>query len=83
MVDYNCQEKGGGYMKNGNPSFKISLKACRANADLTQKEMAKLVGVKADTIKNWERGKSSPKSTQFQKISEICHIPMDFIFLPK
>lgn len=61
---------------------KISLEAARVNAKLTQKELAKILGVSNATIVNWEKGNSEPNLTQLRKISELSGIPLDFIFLP-
>ena len=60
----------------------ISLKAARANADMTQKEWAEKLDVTVDTVLNWEAGKSEPKMSQLRQISELSGIPMDFIFVP-
>lgn len=62
---------------------KISLEAARVNAKLTQKELAKILGVSNATIVNWEKGNSEPNLTQLRKISELSGIPLDFIFLPQ
>lgn len=61
---------------------KISLEAARVNAKLTQKELAKILGVSNTTIVNWEKGNSEPNLAQLRKISELSGIPLDFIFLP-
>ena len=60
----------------------ISLKAARANADMTQREWAEKLNVTVDTVLNWETGKSEPKLSQLRQISELSGIPMDFIFVP-
>lgn len=59
--------------------FKISLKAARVNADMTQEEAAKLLNVDKSTIASWEKGKTQPKYTQGVKLSEIYGIPYDYI----
>ncbi|MDE6477069.1 MAG: helix-turn-helix domain-containing protein [Mycoplasmoidaceae bacterium] len=69
-------------MSTPNYTFKISLKACRVNADLKQKELAEELGVCRATVVNWEKGETSPTSVQLQKISKITGIPIDFIILP-
>ena len=69
-------------MNTTNCDFKISLKACRVNANLRQTDLAIELGVCKDTVKNWEMGKTSPTSAQLQRISEITGIPINFIFLP-
>lgn len=62
---------------------RISLKAARVNADLTQQQLADLLGVALNTVKNWEDGKSEPTVSQLRKISEVSGISMDFIFVPE
>lgn len=61
---------------------KISLEAVRVNAGKTQKEWAKLLGVSNATIVNWEKGNTEPSLSALPKMSELSHIPMDFIFVP-
>ena len=83
MVEYSHNiKKGGIELNTTNCDFRISLKACRINANLRQEDLALMLGVCKDTIKNWENGKTSPTSVQLQKISEITKIPMQYIFLP-
>lgn len=60
----------------------ITLKAVRVNAGMTQKEWAEVLNVTVDTVLNWENGKSEPKHSQVQKMSELSGIPMDYIFVP-
>lgn len=61
----------------------ISLKAVRANTGMTQKDWAKALGVSDETVKNWETGKTEPKWSQLQTMSELSGIPVDFIFVPE
>ena len=60
-------------------SIKISMAAARINAGLTQKEAAKKIGVSCETIKNWEKGKTSPKIKQMPVICDVYSIPVDNI----
>lgn len=60
----------------------ITLEAARVNAHLTQKELAKIMGVSKYTVGNWESGKTEPTLSQVRKICEISGIPLDFIFYP-
>ena len=62
---------------------KISLAAARVNAKLTQKELAKMLGVSNITIVNWEKGHTEPSINQLKKISQISGIPLDLIFVPE
>lgn len=57
----------------------ITLKAARVNAGLTQKELAKKLGVTNTTINSWENGSTEPSLNQLREISRLSGIPMDFI----
>lgn len=62
--------------------MRISIKAARVNADMTQEEMAAELKVNKSTIASWESGTSEPAWSQLKKISELSGIPIDFIFVP-
>ena len=61
---------------------RISIAACRTNANLTQREFAEKLGVSLATVTNWESSKTEPSASQLRMISEISGVPMDFIFVP-
>ena len=62
---------------------KISLKAARVNADLSQKEAAEKLDISNATLCNWENGTSFPDAMQIIKICELYGLPYDAInFLP-
>ncbi len=58
---------------------RISLKAARVNARLTQKEAAKRIGVTVLTLSKWESGKTEPKYSQAVKIGAVYGLPVDSI----
>lgn len=61
----------------------ITLKAARANKNLTQAEAAKLIGVTVDTLSNYERGKSYPDVPVIKKMEQVYGLSYsDLIFLP-
>ena len=63
--------------------MKVSLKVARELNGLKQQEAARLIGVSADTLGNYERGKSYPDIPVLRKIEEVYGIPYDrIIFLP-
>lgn len=62
---------------------RISLEAARVNANLTQKELAKILGVSNNTVNGWENGRGEPSLSQLRKISELSGISMDFIYVPE
>lgn len=58
---------------------KMSLKALRVNAKLTQQELAEALGFALSTIKNWENGKTFPKQPAIEKLCEFYNVPYDYI----
>lgn len=61
--------------------MKITIKAARVNAGLSQKEASEKIGVSKDTIGNWERGKSYPSAKLIPIIEKVYDIGYDYIFL--
>jgi len=61
--------------------FKVYLDAVRVNANKSQEEWAKELGVNKQTVVNWESGKSQPKLEHVRQMSEMSGIPIDYIFL--
>ena len=66
----------------GNTFPRISIAACRVNAELNQREFADKMGGSLATVVNWESGKTEPTASQLRTISQLSGIPMDFIFVP-
>jgi len=59
---------------------RISLKAARVNADLSQKEAAKRLGISKATLQNYEAGNTVPDILMSRKIESVYGFPMDYIF---
>lgn len=59
---------------------KLTLKAARVNAGLTQKELAELMNVTLPTIAKWENSSGELKMKQARKICKILKIGIDEIF---
>ena len=62
--------------------IKITLEAARVNAGYNQKTAAKLLHVDPYTLRNWEKGKTSPTYKKIKEIESLYGINMDNIFLP-
>ena len=63
--------------------LKISLKAARVNAGLTQKEVADYCKVSNKTVCKWENGESYPNAKQIGMLCYLYGISYDNInFLP-
>ena len=63
--------------------MKITLKAARVNAGLTQDEVAKILKKSKNTIVNYENGKSSPGIEIGKALAKLYGLSVDdIIFLP-
>ena len=63
--------------------LKISLKAARVNAGLSQKEVAKALGVSNKTIHCWENGITSPSAKYIDALCDLYRVTYnDLNFLP-
>lgn len=58
---------------------KISLKAARVNAGLSQKEAASKIGISNKTICSWENGKTYPDQPMIEKICAVYAVTYDMI----
>ena len=63
--------------------YRVSLRAARANAGMTQRDAPKSLNVSNSTILSWEKGKTSPRIDQLRKLCDTYGVPMDLIFLPE
>lgn len=63
--------------------LKISLKAARVNANLSQKDAARELNVSNKTLTNWENGKSFPSAEKIDALCKLYNLSYDnIIFLP-
>lgn len=63
---------------------KISLRAARVNAGLSQKEVAISLGISNKTLSNWENGDTFPSVEKINRLCELYHLSYDEInFLPE
>ena len=58
---------------------KMTLKALRINAGLTQKEVADRLGKSNKTISNWENGISFPEPKDIDALCELYNVSYDHI----
>ncbi|WP_414655137.1 helix-turn-helix domain-containing protein [Flavobacterium sp. UBA6046] len=62
--------------------YKNNLKALRIQHNLTQREVAALLGHKSqDRISRWEQGQSVPHIKNLMKLSEVFKVPMQELYL--
>ena len=62
---------------------KITLRAARVNADMTQDEAAERMGKSKQTIVIWETGKAAIRYKDLIKLSELYEMPVEYIRLPE
>ena len=58
---------------------KISLKAARVNAGLSQKEAANKLGISNKTLCSWENGKTYPDQPMIEKVCTLYGVTYDMI----
>ena len=61
-------------------SFESKLRKLRENKNLTQEELAKLVGVSLKTISRYEMGESKPRYRKiYDKLAEVLDTSHDYL----
>ena len=61
---------------------KMTMRAARVNAGLSQKDAAKGLNISNKTLSNWESGKSFPKADKIPNICDLYNVLYDdIIFL--
>lgn len=63
--------------------MKVTLKAARVNAGLSQQAAADLLGIDRATLHNWENGKTKVSKANLIALSSIYNAPIEFIILPE
>lgn len=65
---------------NGNADVTASrIKALRIQNRLTQKELAKKVGVKPTTVSAWERGATKPTFDRAKVLAQVLHTTPNYL----
>ena len=54
--------------------MKITLKAARINAGMTQKEAAERIGISEQTLSSWERCRTYPNVLEMENMRKVYHI---------
>lgn len=63
--------------------MKVSLKAMRVNAKMTQKEAAEKMHIAEITLIKWENETGAPNLVQFSKLCDLYGCSPSDILLPK
>ena len=58
---------------------KISLKAARVNAEMTQDDVARVLHRTKQTIVNWENGMTDIRYTDLKALSDLYQMPIEYL----
>ena len=61
-------------------SFGERLRSARKDAGLTQRELAKRIGMESSSICNWEKGRSIPYVDTIGSICGVLHVDPAYFF---
>lgn len=61
---------------------KLSLKAARVNAGLTQEEAAQAINVTGKTLISWEKGVTHPTVDKLLRLCSLYDVQISDIFMP-
>lgn len=59
--------------------FQNRLKECRKNADLNQKDLAKLICTTNSSICDWEKGRGEPSLEQLYMLCDVLNTTADYL----
>lgn len=59
--------------------MRFYIKEAREKAGISQKELAKKIGVSATTLCGYEKGIHDPKSETLSDIAKFCNVSVDFL----
>ena len=59
--------------------MKLHIKEARVQAGLSQKDLARMIGVAPSTFNGYESGNHDPKSDLLIKIAKACNVSVDFL----
>lgn len=62
-----------------NREFKDILRDLRTEHELSQKELAKRLGVSGSTISMYERGERRPEFDMLEKMADMFHVDMNYL----
>lgn len=60
--------------------MKTKLKILRAEKNITQEELARILNTNQKSISSWETGRAQPKPSMMQKIEDFFGVKKEVIF---
>ena len=59
--------------------FRVSLAAARVNANMTQDDVVKAMGISKTTLVKWENGITIPTADKAEELSKLYNCPLNRI----
>ena len=59
--------------------MQFRIKEARKAANLTQRELAEMLGIKVSTLSGYEIGAHDPKSNTLAEIARICSVTVNYL----
>lgn len=63
--------------------MQVSIRAARANINMSQTELASFLNVSSSTLSRWENGEGSIPEDKLLKLCSICHIKKENLKIHK
>lgn len=63
--------------------MKVSLRAARVNARMTQDQTCKAMNIAKSTLISWEKENTFPTAVQLKRLCSLYNCTMDDIFVPE
>lgn len=60
-------------------TFKMNIRPLRESRNMTQEELANLLGVKPPAVSKWERGLAHPRMDNVARMAQIFDTTMDVV----
>ena len=67
---------GGGYYGDDSATFGDRVAAAREHVGLSQAQLARRLGVKAQTVANWEADRAEPRANKLQMLAGLLNVSM-------
>lgn len=65
------------------PIMKERLRAARKKADLSQDQVAEILGINQSSVAQWETGRSKPTPDRLPVLAKLYGVPEDWLAAPE
>ncbi len=79
MTDASTHEQSEGWFDPENATFGDRVTGAREAAGMTQKELAKRLGVKLATLEGWENDLSEPRANKLQMLAGVLGVSLTWL----